>query len=228
MSNKYALLRDKEFLGEKYLGGRLSALKIAKIVGCTPSAVAKALRCFNIHRRTYSEAQQGRHHTDETKKKIGEAQVGEKNHNYGNPLSEEQKEKISEASIGKKLSEKHKEKIGEAGKGKHDHRGEKNPCWRGGISFEPYCIHFNERFKEYIRDKFGRVCFLCSTTEKENGHRLSVHHVNYNKNCGCDEDTTCQFVPLCRSCNSKVNFNRDYWENRITAKLREKIVGWYV
>ena len=107
-------------------------------------------------------------------------------------------------------------------------RGENSSTWKNGASFEPYCHKFNEEFKEYIRDKFGRACFLCPITEEENGQRLSVHHVNYNKDCGCDEDETCQFVPLCRSCNSKVNKNRDIWEAKIKAMMKNKLNGWYI
>lgn len=107
-------------------------------------------------------------------------------------------------------------------------KGENSSAWKGGISFEPYCEKFDEPFKEYIREKFGRICFLCSKTEAENGQRLSVHHVNYNKDCGCDGDLTCQFVPLCRSCNTKVNFNREMWEAKINNMMRNKLNGWYI
>jgi len=107
-------------------------------------------------------------------------------------------------------------------------KGERNPAWRGGESFEPYCSKFNESFKEYIRDKFERICFLCSITEEENGQRLSVHHVNYDKACMCNDNVTCQFVPLCRSCNSKVNANRKVWEQKIKDKMRNKLNGWYI
>lgn len=107
--------------------------------------------------------------------------------------------------------------------------GENNSAWKGGISFEPYCPKFNFAFKEYIRNKFGRIYFLCRKTETENGRRLSVHHVNYNKDCGCgDDDTTCQFVPLCISCNSKVNGNRNEWEKKIKTKMRNTLNGWYI
>ena len=107
-------------------------------------------------------------------------------------------------------------------------KGENHPNWQGGISFLPYCSKFNFSFKEYIRDKFGRVCFLCPTTEMENGRRLSVHHVNYNKDCGCDDDETCQFVPLCISCNSKVNFNCEIWEKKIKQKMQNTLNGWFI
>jgi len=107
-------------------------------------------------------------------------------------------------------------------------KGKNNPTWKGGVSFKPYCHKFNSAFKEYIRDKFGRVCFLCSKTEGVNGQRLSVHHVNYNKDCGCDDDLTCQFVPLCVGCNTKVNNNREMWEAKIKQKMQNKLNGWYI
>lgn len=109
--------------------------------------------------------------------------------------------------------------------------GEKNPAWNGGTSFEPYCHKFNEAFRESIREKFGRTCFLCPTTEQEQldrmrsqskrAYKLAIHHVNYNKDCLCD-DSECEFVPLCSSCHTKTNFNRKYWENLIMEKLKEK------
>lgn len=107
-------------------------------------------------------------------------------------------------------------------------RGKNSPSWKNGASFEPYCHKFNEDFKEYIREKFGRVCFLCPKTEEENGQRLSVHHVNGNKNCGCDDDETCQFVPLCVSCHGKMLSKKVNWEKRIKDKLRTKLNGWYI
>ena len=105
---------------------------------------------------------------------------------------------------------------------------EKNPNWNGGSSFEPYCHKFNERFKESIREKFNRTCFLCPTTEqaqmeemrsrRKRAFRLSIHHVDYNKDCLCD-DSDCEFVPLCVPCHNKTNHNREYWEETIMDKL---------
>lgn len=102
--------------------------------------------------------------------------------------------------------------------------GENNPNWKNGVGFEPYCHKFNEALKEEIRDTFGRVCFLCPKTEEENGIKLSVHHVDYNKQQGCN-GVRWLLVPLCRSCNSKVNFNRDYWQDLIIAKLTGREEG---
>jgi hypothetical protein len=65
--------------------------------------------------------------SDATKKKLSEANRGEKHHFYGKSLSEEHKKKICENHIGmrgKKHSEKTREKISEANKGeKHYNYG---------------------------------------------------------------------------------------------------------
>lgn len=96
----------------------------------------------------------------------------------------------------------------------------KHPRWLGGVSFEPYCTKFNKKFKESVRERFGRVCFICGKPESENGRRLDVHHVNYDKNCLCNE-IKCEFVPLCMSCHGKTNGKRDENEQFILNKLNE-------
>lgn len=96
-------------------------------------------------------------------------------------------------------------------------KGERSPLWKGGLSLGKYCYKFNARFKEQIRDLFGRRCFLCGVTEEEIGRRLDVHHVNYDKDCICN--SSCEFVPLCRSCHVKTNSRRQYWEDLIMCYL---------
>jgi hypothetical protein len=54
-----------------------------------------------------SEANKGKHHTEETIMKIREAQKGEKNHMYGKKHTEESRKKMSEAQKGKRVGEKH-------------------------------------------------------------------------------------------------------------------------
>lgn len=93
---------------------------------------------------------------------------------------------------------------------------ERSHLWRGGKSFEPYCSAFNRRLKEDIRDAFGRRCYLCGTPE--NGKRLDVHHVDYNKSQGC-HGYKWALIPLCHSCHMKTSVQRfhyyhmlrDYW-----------------
>lgn len=65
----------------------------------------------------------GKHHSEETRKKISEAlkgkQAGENNYWYGKHLPEEVKKKISESHKGKTLSEEHRKKLSEAFKGEN-------------------------------------------------------------------------------------------------------------
>lgn len=91
--------------------------------------------------------------------------------------------------------------------GKHHH------AWKGGISFEPYCAKFNEEFKERVRNFFDRKCMLCG--KEEDGKKLSVHHVSYDKKVCCNEGIP-MFLPLCVSCHTKTNYNREYWEENLT------------
>lgn len=96
--------------------------------------------------------------------------------------------------------------------------GKRNPQWKGGISFEPYCIKFNESFKNDIRRKFNDRCFNCNEKETSidprNGkkRKLSVHHIDYAKNSICNGKEWA-FVPLCSKCHPLTNFYRWYWFN---------------
>lgn len=94
--------------------------------------------------------------------------------------------------------------------------GDKNPRWLGGKSFEPYCAAFTKKIKEEVRNAFERKCFLCGIPE--NGKRLDVHHVDYNKSQGC-AGLRWSLIPLCHSCHRKTTVHRfhyytmlrDYW-----------------
>ena len=59
------------------------------------------------------------------------------------------------------------------------------------------------------RDNF--ICQYCGLTEQEHifklGHGLNIHHIDYNKE-NCNKNN---LITTCHSCNSKANFNRDYW-----------------
>lgn len=86
--------------------------------------------------------------------------------------------------------------------------GEKNPRWRGGISFLPYCHKFNKPLKEEIRELFRRKCYICEKTEKENKKRLDVHHCDFNKQQGCKGNLTWKLLPLCKSCHAWTSHHR--------------------
>lgn len=179
----------------------------------------------------------GKHPSQKTREKMRAANVGSNNPMYGKTginapnykksMSDEQKKKISESlkgkmagtnhpMHGKQHSQKTKDKMSKTRKG--NFTGEDSSQWQGGISYEPYCFKFNEQIKEGIRVQYGRKCFMCGMSEIDNGKKLSVHHITYNKNMGCD-DNEWELIPLCNSCHSQTNHNREYWEKYLHDKL---------
>ena len=171
-------------------------------------------------------AQLGKKHTEEGKKNMSNARVGVAPWNKGVPMTEEMLLNHIATRPRGAMPEAHKKAISNGHIGKHvgeknamfGRTGDKSPRWLGGISYLPYCEKFDDDFKESVREKFDRTCFLCPTTEEQNGRKLSVHHVNYDKECMCN-DVACEFVPLCLKCHGKTGNNRSYWETLIMDKL---------
>ena len=108
--------------------------------------------------------------------------------------------------FGKKHSIKTKIKISESLK-KLLKDQKNHPNWQGGISFEPYDPRFNEAYKETIRFRDHCKCQLCGCHQIENGRKLDVHHIDYNKMNTVPKNN----ISLCKKCSGKVNFNRKYW-----------------
>ena len=147
-----------------------------------------------------------------TKRKISLANKGK-----GHPISEETKRKISKkrkmflkehpsAIMGKNnpfYNKHHTEKA--KMKNRLAHLREKCNFWKGGKSFEPYTLDFNNLLKEQTRQKNNFICQSCGLVQ--NGVKLDVHHVDYNKkNCSPDN-----LITLCRKCHRKTNSNRNFW-----------------
>lgn len=74
--------------------------------------------------------------------------------------------------------------------------------WEGFVMNAPYCPAFDEMCRESNREKYDRKCFLCRLPESENitstgkPRKLAVHHVDMNKDQGCDNHEW-KLVPLC-------------------------------
>jgi len=194
------------------------------------SETRKGRKLSEEHKRKLSEYRKknpvkfwlGKHHSEEIKEKIS-------NKLKGRILNIEHRKKLSQARKGMKFSEKHKENIGKANKRRHQlgerfgfqkghldlvpkearkrqaekTKGEKNYNWQGGKSFEPYSVDCTETLRRAIRERDHYICQLC------NLYGNAVHHIDYNKqNCNPNN-----LITLCRSCNSKVNKDRNYWIN---------------
>ena len=96
--------------------------------------------------------------------------------------------------------------------------------WEAFAKDQPYCPAFNETCRESNREKYGRRCFICDLPESENitrsgeQKRLSVHHVDLNKNQGCDGHDW-RLIPTCIHHHSKV-IHTPLWIGRIMYLLR--------
>jgi group I intron endonuclease len=126
-------------------------------------------------------------HCEESRQKMRERKIGENNHNYGKPRSDEVKLKISEAKsgekhhfFGKKLSNDHKEKVAKA------HRI--NETYK---DLPMYVVHVKARPSHYVSEGYAVVNhpFLASKyftsknlslSEKLN---LALEYLNSFKEC---------------------------------------------
>ena len=136
-------------------------------------------------------------------------------------LQKSKRNKIKEFTykpwFGKHLSIKHKISLSKAFK------GEKNPQWLGGKSFEPYGLAFNKELKEFIRARDGYRCQECSTHQSKlfskNGRpkKLACHHCDYDKH----NNHPSNLISLCTKCHYKTNFKRKDWTTYFQKKLLE-------
>jgi hypothetical protein len=95
-------------------------------------------------------------------------------------------------------------------------RGEGNPRWAGGKSFESYPAEFCRELKERIRARDGHVCQYC--VRPQNGELLHVHHIDYDKRNVSEEN----LVSLCRPCHLRTNANRAAWQRFFTEMISER------
>ena len=216
----------RKHMRERMVGHKFSEESKQKM-----SAAKKGKPFSEKHRNNLSLAhtgRKGRMQSEETKRKLSEAQKGERSPCYGKKLPESTRLKMSISQKGKTRSEETRKKMGAAKKGKPQtpeqkrkngeaHKGEKSSCWKGGISYLPYCPKFTREFKERVRAFFGYRCVECGVPQ--NGNKLHVHHVNFRKDACCAEDAIPLFVPLCISCHPKTNHNRIFWEYWFTEMI---------
>lgn len=208
---------DPDWLRREYVDNKRSLTDIGKEKGASAGAVCEWLKKLDIERRDISTAKKGMKAAEETRKKQSIARKGRKSY----IRSSEFRKRLSELHKGKHVvwSEEARERNAKRLR-KHDKKtkekiaatkiGPKNPSWKGGVSFAPYCPKFNNAFKEKIRDKFGRKCFVCKSSEGTTRH--PVHHIDYNKNSICNGHDWA-FVPLCRRQHNQSNVHRFYWFN---------------
>ena len=164
--------------------------------------MAKTGKHHSTETRTrQNAAQKGWRHSEETLRKMRVAKRGERHPMYGKHHSIATLVKMSEAHKGKRHSIETLTKISTA------QCGSNNSNWRGGLSFAPYPVDWNNSLREAIRKRDNYTCVLCG--EFQNGRRHPVHHIDYDKQNLCSEN----LITLCTGCHRKTNFNREYWKS---------------
>lgn len=135
-------------------------------------------------------------HSEEAKEKI------RKNHaRYweGKKRDLETKKKVSDTVLKLWTNPEYREK----------HEGENHPQWSYGASFLPYTQDWTEDLKDSIRKRDDYQCKICLLSQEEQGRKLDVHHIDYDKT-NCDPSN---LVSLCDSCHAKTGFgNRERWK----------------
>jgi hypothetical protein len=132
------------------------------------------------------------------------SKIGKNNPFFGKHHTEATKKQMSKIRIDKEIA-----------------KGINNPNYINGEGNFPYPIEFTDELKESIRKRDNYICQNCGMTEEEHlivkGQILSVHHIDYNKQ-NCKETN---LITVCDSCNTRANFNRDYWLDFYNNKLIE-------
>jgi hypothetical protein len=129
--------------------------------------------------------------------------VGRVAWNKGGKCDYKEKVRISVKKLWQ--NEDYREKMVKAHDIRIKGKGKLHYNWLGGKSFEPYTVEFNRKLKNEIRERDCYKCKGCGVMEFEQRH--SIHHIDYNKeNCSLEN-----LITICRSCNSKANFDRYRW-----------------
>lgn len=154
----------------------------------------------------------GRKHREETKRKMSEAQRGEKNHGFGKHLSEETKEKLRKANKGKVMSEEAKQKISKANKGRLP--------WITGKHWPP---EMRERMRERQKGVLLSEETKRKISEAHKGKPLSKDHVakiaeSHKKKVVCIE--TGKVFDSVKEAAQSIQLNRSNISNHLAGRLK--------
>lgn len=105
--------------------------------------------------------------------------------------------------------------------------GNKSPHWLGDNITREYPLEFSRELKSKIRERDAFVskvseCMFCGQTEEEhkkqyNNHRLTIHHIDYNKENNNEDN----LITLCHTCNVRANSNREFNQKFYRRKIQQ-------
>ena len=172
--------------------------------------------------------------SDETRKKQSDAKLGDRNHNYRKPRSEETKQKIRNSERGKIISVEARERIKKTAnlpevksKIRSAKLGSKNPQWKGEITPLQRSIRNGSNYSEWVLHVFQRDKFTCKFCNNIGGD-LEAHHIKHfakileeNHITTFDEALNCvelwdisNGVTLCKDCHKKEHAQKDNTHDR--------------
>lgn len=178
----------------------------------------------------------GSKHSEETKRKISENHAdmsGEKNHNFGKPLSEETRIKLSLANKGKtpwlgkhhseetrkKMSVNHVDISGEKNPN-FGKTGENNPRWNPNLTDEDrQDRRLYPAYNEWRLQVFDRDNFTCQKCGSKKSRPLNAHHIegySFNKELRTVVDNG---ITFCKKCHK--DFHHIYGNESNTEKVNE-------
>jgi hypothetical protein len=130
---------------------------------------AKGRKLSEDHKRILIESNRRRVLSSETRKKMSESHRGQ--HTWlGRKHSEATKQKIRLKLIG------HRNSDASIRRGALKRRGEKHPCWKGGITPITERIRKTDRYKRWRQEVFIRDNFTCQNCGDNTGGNLNAHH----------------------------------------------------
>jgi 5-methylcytosine-specific restriction endonuclease McrA/predicted DNA-binding protein YlxM (UPF0122 family) len=230
---------SKEILENLYINKKLSLKEVAEKFGVSYQTISNKLKEYGIQSRTISEALKGekngfygkkhtentkikiseanlgRHHSEEAKRKISEVLKGEKHPMYGKHHSKETKKKISETKSGKHLSEETKRKLSEVKKGK------KHPNWKGCITPKNTKIRSSLEMRLWKKAVFERDNFTCQKCGKKGGD-LHAHHINNFADFPELRVAIDNGITLCKECHKE--FHRLYGKKNNTRSQIDEFI----
>lgn len=182
----------KSDLEQLYIHDRLGSGEIAKMYNCSKVTILNWVRRYNLKVWTNSEWRTGR----------------------PNPLIAEI---VKRPGVRWKMSKNHADFRGSKNPnyGNHKLAGANNPNWRGGMSKHGYPWYFNKALKRQIFERDGFRCWGCGLYPCNS---LEVHHINYVKN----DCSLTNLISVCRKCNARANFKREYWEGYYCQIMKDR------
>lgn len=157
------------------------------------------LDCNNVDTRTISESLEGR--DIDWIDKISDSL-------QGHEVSDETRRKISEANKGKTPWNKGKTKQSNPEEITYGVGGEDHHAWNGGVSSEHKKIRESKEYANWRESVFERDDYTCQACEQIGGN-LNAHHIKPFAEFENERFNTDNGVTLCRECHMNLHYGGD-------------------